>query len=270
MYKIAIIGVLVVEWLSQVHTIRIDTRIVNGEIAVKNQFPFYVKLLIIEKKGQHLLTRHECGGTLISENCVVTAAHCLDFKRKIIVSARLGFYNANDTMEQQKYISRAHFIHENFSRRTYENDIGLVLLATNVQFTNAVQAIPMSCEYTQPNTAIQVIGNGLLNYDDDDLPSQLRWTNLTTITNTECEESYDDIFSTVICAQSDFQRNRSTCLGDSGGPAVHTINGTVRLIALISFGPIGTCSTGTPNGLTRIGNYSDWIAEKTEHSVKCA
>lgn len=262
--------IIVVHFLCHVHS-RIDTRIVGGEVAKRYQYPFYVKLTITELNRFILLTtKHECGGTLISENAVLTAGHCLQFERQIIVRARFGFYHANDTDGQQRSASKQNIVHEKYDPKTLENDIGLVLLAIDVRFTDTVKTIPISCEYTRPETAITIIGAGLLNSTDDELPSRLYWNTMTTITNMECARYFDDIKDTLICAKGDAFRRQNTCHGDSGGPVVRTINGATKLIALVSFGAIGDCGSGLPNGFTRVGSYSDWIAEKTKRAITCS
>lgn len=273
MFKIKYCAVIViaVQFLCDVQS-TMDTRIINGEKAIKNQYRFYVKLTITEMKTKILVaTMHECGGTLISENTVLTAAHCLRFDNPIIiVRARCGYYDAGDTGDVQKYISKQNIVHEKYNRNTLENDIGLVILNTNVKLTNAVKVIPFSCEYTGPDLSLLVIGGGLTSSKDDDLPRRLQWAILTSISNDECAAYFDDISTTLICAEGDPDIGQSTCLGDSGGPVVRKIGGQFKLVALVSFGAAGYCNSGAPSGFTRVGNYSNWIAEKTKHSVTCS
>lgn len=273
MFKIKYCAVIViaVQFLCDVQS-TLDTRIINGEKAIKNQYPFYVKLTITEMKTFFLVaTKHECGGTLISENTVLTAAHCLRFDNPIIiVRARCGYYDAGDTEDVQKYSSKENIVHEKYNRNTLENDIGLVVLKTNVKLTNAVRVIPISCEYTEPESSLLVIGGGLVTSKDDDLPNRLQWTTLTSIPNDECSAYFEDISTTLVCAVGDPDLRQSTCLGDSGGPVVRKIRGQMKLVALVSFGAAGYCSNDAPSGFTRVGNYSNWIAEKTKHSVRCS
>lgn len=260
--------IIAVHVLCQVHS-KIHTRIINGIKAPKNLFPFFVKLTITHEKVDSLLTsRHECGGALISENVVLTAAHCLYTNDTIRVRARCGFYDADDTDNEQTHFSKQNIVHEKYNPNTLENDIALVLLATNVEFTNTVRPIQYSCEYTQPHTVMAVIGHGLVDGTQGDMPNRLYWTPMTSIANQDCAKIYDDVSSTLICAKG---RVSSTCHGDSGGPAVRYMNGVAKLVALLSFGATGQCNSGPPNGFTRVGSYSSWIAEKTMNSsLKCS
>lgn len=259
---------IAVQFSDHVHS-RIGTRILNGVKAKKNQYQFYAKLTIIETKVDMLLTtKHQCGGTLISKNAILTAAHCLHFDRPITVRARFGYYDADDDTEQQQYTSKQTIVHEKFDPKTFINDIGLVLLAMDVRFTSAVNAIPLSCEYTPPWTDVAAIGDGLLNSNNDELPTQLYSANLKTISNGVCSQYYDDITPSMVCVMG--LNGEATCQGDSGGPIVRNINGTTKLVALVSFGSVGDCHSGMPNGFTRVGSYASWIANKTMPSVKCS
>lgn len=70
-----------------VNKIEIEPRIVNGFDAVRGQFPFYVYL---EIESPH--RRKVCGGSLISNEYIVTAGHCLE--NATSVQAHLGSLRA--------------------------------------------------------------------------------------------------------------------------------------------------------------------------------
>lgn len=260
--------IIAVHVVCQVHS-KIHTRIINGMKAQPNQFPFFARLTISHEKVDGSRTsKHECGGSLISENVILTAAHCLYTNDKIEVRARCGFYDGNDTDDEQTHFSKQNIVHENFDPNTLENDIALVLLATNVKFTNTVKPIQYSCEYTPPHTLMAIIGHGRVGGTQEDLPNRLYWTVMTSISNQDCAKIYDDVSPTLICAKG---RVSSSCHGDSGGPAMRIIDSVYKLIALVSFGATGQCDSGVPNGFTRVGSYSNWIAEKSMNSsLKCS
>lgn len=147
-------AIVALYFISDVHS-KMDTRIINGVTATRKQFPFYCKLIITELKVQMLLTtKHECGSSLISSKAILTAAHCIYYEKQIIVRAYCGFYEENKVEGVQKLTSRQNIVHEKYDPRTLVNDIGLVLLATEVKLTADVKLVPISCEYTMPYTVL--------------------------------------------------------------------------------------------------------------------
>ena len=104
-----------------------EPRIVGGKPAEKGQFP--------HQAGVTMDNRYFCGGSLISKNWVMTAAHCVDtFKEWKVV---LGSLKISDTTEPGRVTltSNKGIRHENYDSRNIFNDIGLVSLPSDVQFT---------------------------------------------------------------------------------------------------------------------------------------
>lgn len=262
----ALILIAVAHLLSDVYS-QIDQRIIAGVTANRNQYPFFAKLTIIEWMSLSS-SRHECGGALITENAVVTAAHCLAFGKQLMIRLRMGFFDAKDNHGQQSFVSRRYIKHEQYNADTLENDIGLVLLPTSVKLTDSVQPIQINCAYTPPDQVIKVIGAGMTGGAGRHLPDRLYTANLKTISNDLCEDFYDDIYDTVLCSGS--LNGGATCHGDSGGPAViEAANTPMKLIGVISFGSVGKCDGDGPNGFTRIASYVDWIAKNVHRSIGC-
>ena len=48
-------------------------RVVGGVQSIRAQWPWVAELILTKKKHRHI-----CGGTLINEHYVLTAAHCFD------------------------------------------------------------------------------------------------------------------------------------------------------------------------------------------------
>lgn len=249
-------------FLYHVHS-AMETRIINGTKAGRSQYPFFVKLFISDTKNQTMST---CGGSLISENVILTAAHCLSHTKEIVVWAHCGYFNAKDTAGRQVHKSKQTIVHERYDSITLQNDIALVILETAAKITDTVDVIKFSCDYTPPKLAMTVIGNGLVNNSRIE-PDDLYWASLITISNGQCADFYDDVSASMICA---IGRNQATCNGDSGGPAIGLTKSGVRQIAVLSFGP-AACDVRLPNGFTRVGYYSKWITEKTGNaSLTCS
>jgi hypothetical protein len=112
--------------------LRSSLRIVNGFQVNPHSFPWTVSL---QYNG-----RHDCGGVIIDQWNVLTAAHCLDY------SNDLGHYfvriGAHDRYASGQLISIAQLIlHPNYDETRSSNDIGIIKLARPITFSNEVQPI---------------------------------------------------------------------------------------------------------------------------------
>jgi secreted trypsin-like serine protease len=112
------------------------TRIFNGEQATVGQFPWQVGIVL---KGTNLCT---CGGTLINEEWVLTAAHCITSADEMEVL--LGLASLQDTGKvQRRQVSRTK-VHEKYSTKEgafgyIQNDIPLIKLSNKADLGKNVQ-----------------------------------------------------------------------------------------------------------------------------------
>ena len=102
-----------------------------------------------------------CGATLISDNHVVTAAHCLKPFNKDDILIKLGEYDFNQNGEtgDETFSVAAMKLHENYNDVTYENDIAIMRLNRPATFSDSIWPICLpegNRELT--NTRAYVIG----------------------------------------------------------------------------------------------------------------
>ncbi|KAL4685670.1 hypothetical protein H8959_001267 [Pygathrix nigripes] len=225
------------------------TRIVNGEDAVPGSWPWQVSLQ--DNTGFHF-----CGGSLISEDWVVTAAHCEVRTSDVVV---VGEFDQGSDEENIQVLKIAEvFRNPSFSIFTMRNDITLLKLATPAVFSQTVSAVCLpSADHDFPaGTVCVTTGWGKTKYNADKIPNKLQQAALPLLSNAECKKFWgSEITDEMICAGAS---GVSSCMGDSGGPLVCQKEGAWTLVGIVSWGS-RTCSTTTPAVYARVTKLIPWV-----------
>ena len=236
-------------------------RIVGGEPAEKNEFPWQVSLV------RKWSSRPFCGGSLLSSNTVLTAAHC----ETIVFLFRVHLGDHDVTVSDgEQVVSPATWIsHPGYNGDTSDNDFAIIRLSRDVTFSPSITPVCLptpSQNYDQRE--VFVTGWGTL-YSSGPQPDVLYKVGLSTITNTQCITntlySSSQITSNMICAR---ETGKDSCQGDSGGPLISPEGGGryFSLIGVVSFG-YGCALSNAPGVYARVTAQLEWIQDQVGGST---
>ncbi|XP_051231509.1 duodenase-1-like isoform X4 [Dicentrarchus labrax] len=218
-------------------------KIINGTKAPEDSMQYMVSL---QNNGGH-----DCGGFLIREDFVLTAAHChIDAHTHVV----LGTHNL-------KRGGKIRYIEKKYKHHSYENvgrgnDIMLLKLSEKVQLDNSVQTIPIpSSEINiRENESCRVAGWGAT-ITGGSVVDDLRLVDVSIISQNVCNETWGGLPRNIICAGG-YGTTKGFCQGDSGGPLV--CNGVA--VGIVSFNYKKNCTYPLkPNVYTDVSKYLFWI-----------
>ncbi|KAH0630819.1 hypothetical protein JD844_004076 [Phrynosoma platyrhinos] len=196
-------------------------RVVGGTDSLKGEVPWQVYLLNPEKIGF-------CGGSIINEKWIVTAAHCLEFEPHSIVAGEHNV-NAIDHTEQYRQVARA-IPHPTYNESNkYHNDIALLELESPLEFNHYVTPICIGDKEFTNNLLKHGLGTvsgwGKLQYQGRQA-SILQVLKVQYIDRPTClRSSRYTILPNMFCAGQPGEA-KDTCQGDSGGPHATDIEDT--------------------------------------------
>jgi hypothetical protein len=230
----------------------IRTRIVGGQEAVPHSWPWLVSL---QSDGHHF-----CGGTLIDEYHVLTAAHCLqdeDILNGLTIVA--GLHTRSNTYAQtiqRKQVARI-FNHEYYNDVTNENDIAVIRLASPVKLNSYVNIACLPGRDPSLHENVMLAGWGTTSFGGSP-PDSLHQANV--IIMNYCSNVYQFDPAKQVCA-GNYQYSKDSCQGDSGGPMVHEVNGQWILSGVVSYGD-ECAKQDRPGVYARVSYYLPWIRSK--------
>ncbi|XP_067270914.1 granzyme B(G,H)-like [Pseudorasbora parva] len=228
-------------------TAHVNVSIVNGNEAKPHSRPYMVSL---QSYGHHI-----CGGALISNRFVLTAAHC--WTKGDILKVAVGAHDLRNSKCSYRIRVKSYIPHPNYIGlpNPIQNDIMLLKLQKKVKLNNKVRLIslPNEGEDVGPDTVCSVAGWGDLETDGTG-SNVLMEADTTTINQAECQRRWGTYFLApqMICAYG----YGGSCTGDSGGPLVCG----KTAVGVTSFGAKSECnSPERPNVYTKISVYTQWI-----------
>ncbi|XP_051508140.1 complement factor D-like [Myxocyprinus asiaticus] len=206
--------------------------------------------------------KHECGGFLISNQWVMSAAHCFQDGRASGVQAVLGAHSLSTAEDTKQTIDvSAVYNHPDFSLSNYDNDIALLKLETPITESYAAKPLKFQREGgvdPEKGAAVDTAGWGSLN-NLGGRPDKLQELSITVLERMLCGRAdyYGWKFTkNMLCAA---EKRKDTCDGDSGGPLLY--KGIA--VGITSNGGKKCGSSRKPGLYTIISYYTQWIDRTT-------
>ncbi len=229
--------------------------IVGGQDADPGEYPWQVRVM----PGGSL-----CGGSLIDEEWVLTAAHCVPNLAPEDVSVILGDHLlfAGDSSEQTISVSEIH-MHPDYSEATSDSDIALLKLSSPATIiADQVETISLHQATSIANGEIGTVTGWGSTSEGGNVSNTLQEVNVPIVSNATCNESYGSITTNMICAGY-AEGGKDSCQGDSGGPLMVSDGiGGLELVGVVSFG--SGCARPNFYGVyTRVSSFLSWIDSTT-------
>ncbi|XP_023953996.2 venom protease [Bicyclus anynana] len=254
-------------------------RIVGGVDAKLGDLP-WMALLGYSVRGAP--TNWLCGGSLISARHVLTAAHCIHNQETSLYVVRLGeldLAREDEGAVPVDVLIKRNIKHEAYNHESFENDIGLIVLQNEVQFTDLIRpiCIPTDSRFRSVDfvgwTPL-VAGWGKLSARGAKA-THLQVLQLPVLTNEVCVQRYaayeaQVIDQRVLCAGYT-SGGKDSCSGDSGGPLMQPIpvnlTSVYYQLGVVSFGPRECALPGLPGIYTRITSFVPWLQRQVLGAV---
>jgi len=222
--------------------------IVGGTVVSDFSFP-YVPFIYNESQG------YLCTGTLIDDFVVLTAAHCVDDPNPThyVICGGDDPFDPNGGCSYLTGAAEVH-VHPDYDANTIANDIGIIILDAEPaaeDSTGTTQPIPYLADDNgtvydaTPGTTFTAVGFGVTSGTGADDSGLKRTVQLTM------NQIYQDIFEYG-------SATKNTCSGDSGGPALVTIDGKPTVIGVVSYGDQDCVQFG---GDSRTDYFAPYISQ---------
>jgi len=250
-----------------------EALVVGGKEVEENSYPWMAALGSRTKESVDGGIRWFCGGSLISSQMVLTAAHCVEqpgseFSLDVV---RLGAHNLgeSDFENVDDYVPKEVIIHPQYKNNESfpEHDIAIIVLQTEaggVRMRNEVSPVclPPQDKEVPPGAPVLVAGWGATT-EGGVFADRLQEVTVNVTDQLKCQDLYRklvgaEIGQDILCAGLD-EGGKDACQGDSGGPLVAVQgDGKYQLVGVVSAG-IGCARRNVPGLYAKVSHHMGWV-----------
>ncbi|XP_046750076.1 serine protease snake-like [Diprion similis] len=241
--------------------------IIGGSKAARKEFPHMALIGF----GDSTIS-WQCGGSLISESFVLTAAHCLESRDAgPATKVRAGLTNQKnpeDGMQERNVAERIK--HPKYQMPVRYHDVGLIKVDEPFDLNAEIRPACLHTENDLPGTKGIATGFGKQAFEGEKGSDDLMKVQLTYIAENDCEKTFkvdiggkqlpDGLISSLICA-GELGGGKDTCQGDSGGPLQHVLTDPYCMYSIVGVTSFGKfCGfKNSPAIYSRVSSFIDWI-----------
>nr|XP_015219034.1 PREDICTED: transmembrane protease serine 3 [Lepisosteus oculatus] len=236
-----------------------STRIVGGNESSEGQFPWQVSL--------HFQREHLCGGSIITTQWILTAAHCVyGFASPSFWVVYVGIIDQPVPGVSSHAVLKI-FYHWKYKPKALDYDIALMKLKTPLNFNGLVEPIclPNYGEEFEDGELCWISGWGATEDGAGEASMSMNYARVPLISNKVCSQPtvYQGYITPRMICAGYLEGGTDSCQGDSGGPLACEDASVWKLVGATSWGQ-GCAERNKPGVYTRISQCLDWIHEQME------
>lgn len=241
-------------------------KIVGGDEAEAHEFPYQISLQWnFNEEGKE--TMHFCGGSLLNENFVLTAAHCRTaYNEQGFIEVVAGEHDVSDSAgNEQRRLVQTFTVHEKYGGGVGPNDIAIIRVDKSFELNDIVQPIQLPQQDEEFEGDVMLSGWGSISTTPvPSYPDILRKVILPLVSYERCQRLWnfeDALEKTNVCAGPE-DGSKSACSADSGGPLVKQNAAGPVQVGVVSWGAVPCGTPNRPTVFVGVAHYIDWIEDK--------